>query len=230
MRTRLLQGTTILSLVLAATAGCGGGSAGEGDDLAPRLAGSSWVGQGTFEQVIGAETTKVTMAVRLEFDAQGVPLSLPSLGMISPWRLYVARQGEPDPSPAEPLAQGGSVWAYCPFEADGAANELRLEQGTRVSGPGSTGWMYRAGYRFTDLTDYSLYDYTAPDAPQVSMQASDLYRLSGSGTSERLTVEGRASGVHTGTAQAITLRLDAQLERGEEVTDELFCQLGARRR
>ena len=145
------------------------------------------------------------------------------------WRLYVAGQGQPDPSPAEPLARGGSVWAYCPFGADGGANELRLEQGTRLSGTGSTGWMYRAGFRFADLTDYSLYDYNAPDAPAVSMQASDLYRLSGSGTSERLTVEGRASGINTGTAQAITLQLDADLERGEEVTGELFCQLGARR-
>ena len=219
-----IKAAGIVVLATAAAAGCGGEDADPG-----KLAGSSWTGWGKFVQVFGDKPTIVEIPLHVEFDDQGVARSLPSLGLVSPWRLYVTQgAAEPVASPAEPLAKGGSVWAYCPFEADGPANELKLEPGTPVSGDGATGWSYRVRYAFADLTEYSLYGYEG--APMASVQAKDVYRLTGSGRSERLIVKGLAIGEQMNPYKKIHIELDATLSPGDDIGDNLACRLGARPR
>ena len=68
----------------------------------PELAGSVWTGRETYEQVFEGKTARVEVDLRLEFDQQGVALSLPALGMVSPWRLYVSRDTERIPLRSKP--------------------------------------------------------------------------------------------------------------------------------
>ena len=99
-----------------------------------------------------------------------------------------------------------------------------MDHGVGLSTPNSTGWQYQADYHFADLTEYTLYAYDDPDAPQVRMDARDVYRLSREGGTEKLIVEGRSTG-KTNVGKDVSIRFDAQLTRGDGVVD-LGCRLG----
>jgi hypothetical protein len=221
----LLMMTLVLALAGAAGAGCGGDTGGDGGEVAMKLAGT-WTGTGTFEQVVDGKRQQVQLSLGLEFGPDGFARSLPALGMVSPWRLYTDGPGELDPSPAQALGRGGVVWAYCPFEADGSANEIRIDGPSRSAAAGALEWKYQAAYHFADLTSYQLYDYSEPDAPEVKVDAHDRYALAMTSAGvETLTIEGRGTGKTVSGGKDVSLRLDARLTRGELPTD-LHCRLG----
>jgi hypothetical protein len=220
----MMTGRLWILILTAFFAGCGDAPPVDPAPMALALSGS-WTGHGTFEQTRADKTAAVEVALNLAFDDQGVPLSLPALGMISPWRLYVSGSGGLDPSPAGPLSNGGSLWAYCPWEADGEANELHLQAGAHSVTATSTEWQYGVTYRFADLLQYNLYDYTQPDAPEVRLDARDTYQLT---AADRLIVQSRATGAATAGGQPVVIRFDAELTRGESPLD-VRCRLGAPR-
>jgi hypothetical protein len=226
---RRIPGLWLLTLALALAgpvgAGCGGDAGGGGGEVAMKLAGT-WTGTGTFEQVVDGQRQQVQLPLGLEFGPDGVPRSLPALGLVSPWRLYADGPGELDPSPAQALGRGGVLWAYCPFEADGAANEIQIDGPSRTATAGALEWTYRAAYHFADLTRYELYDYSEPDAPEVKLDARDRYALAVTGAGvETLTIEARGTGKTVIGGKDVGLRLDARLTRGEPPAG-LHCRLG----
>jgi hypothetical protein len=213
--------TILLALALAGCSGTDDASFCAMDTTvgAPvaKMAGT-WTGAGTFQQTWNGKTASVPVNVNLELDQQGVPGTLPALGMISPWKAY-AQDG---PSLRITLEQGGTAFAYCQMEADGGANVIQLNPVSRCGTDRSVEWRYQAYYRFADLLGYELYDYARPDAPEVSVDASDSYLLSTVNGRDTLSVRGRAT---SASGQPLELRFDATLERGTKPYG-LTCQLG----
>jgi hypothetical protein len=193
----------------------------------PALAGS-WTGRGRFQQSWAGKSTAVDVLVNLTFDDNGGPDSLPALGMVTPWRMYViGDSGAPERSLRLPLQNGGTIWAGCPGEADGPANELAVQPDPRAIPPGSdtVAFQYRARYHFADLFEYTLYAYTDPGAPEVQVDARDSYRTSRDYDGDRLTVASRAVGTDQATGSPLELRFDGQLTRGQRDVS-IFCRLG----
>ncbi len=186
----------------------------------------TWTGHGTFEQELGGKTARVDIVVNLSFDGRGFSDVLPSLGVLSPWRLYVVSQpgAAPDDWNGEALQQGGTIYVFCPFEADGSANQVQVVSNGDVFDVSHR--EYLATYRFADLLTYELYDYDKPGAPQATVTAVDSYRLSGEGAGQRLLVTGRGSGTVSSGSQPIQLRFDAKLERGRSDNPSSSCRLG----
>jgi hypothetical protein len=180
----------------------------------------TWTGSGIFRQTWNGKTTSVPVDLNLEFDQQGVPGTLPALGMISPWKTY-AQAGA---SLRTTLEGGGTAFAYCGLEADGSANLIDLGAVSRCGNENSVEWRYQAHYHFADLLHYEIYDYSRPDAPEVMLEATDSYLLGKLAGHDALVVRGRATGT-TDSGQPVELRFDATLERGEKVYG-LRCQLG----
>ena len=184
---------------------------------APELAGS-WTGLGRFQQSWAGKTSTVELLVNLTFDDSGGPDSLPALGMVSPWRMYVI--GNPAAAPesflGRPLQNGGTIWAGCPGEADGPANELTVQPDPRAIPPAgdTVAFQYRARYHFADLFEYTLYSYADPGAPEVQVDARDSYRTSRERDGDRLTVQSRAVGTDQANGSPLELRFDGQLKRG----------------
>ncbi|HXU80100.1 MAG TPA: hypothetical protein VN914_01800 [Polyangia bacterium] len=228
-----MRSRTLLFLALSTLAACQGSDPADDAPLcaadttkgAPvaKMAGT-WTGSGTFGQTWNGKTASVPVKLNLELDEQGVPGTLPALGMISPWHAYPG--GGPG-SLRGVLEAGGAAFAYCSMEADGSANLINLAPRSRCGSDSAVEWSYEASYRFADLLEYQLYDYDQPGAPQVRVEATDSFQLTTTGGKETLIVRGRAVGATIDGKQPIELRVDAQLTRGEANYDS-GCRLGPR--
>jgi hypothetical protein len=185
-----------------------------------------WTGEGLFTQSWTGVTGTARQVVTIVVDKDGAPEALPALGLVSPWGVYGTDRGVLDFSPAETLEQGGTAWAYCRVEAGGTANKIAIESRGHSAKRRHVQWSYRASYRFADLIEYLRYDYTDPDAPQVTVEAREEYRLDDSDGVETLRVFGQAKGVSETTGEAVVLRFEARLTRGASMRAR-HCRLGA---